>query len=603
MSNYKNFKSSPDKYCADFETTSYKGITETEVWSSCWCELKENSEIHIATNIDDFMLALVNDHKEKIVYFHNLKFDGSFIVNWLYEHGFNLRIKTKVKDLNEKEFTTLISDMGQWYTIDLISEGIHIQFRDSLKLLPFSLKKLAEDFKLTTQKGEIEYTAHKHANEYITTEEERYIRDDVIILRDSLLKMFSEGHCNLTIGSCCLSEFKRDPYIINIGFNNIFPNHEDISIGTQTADKYIRQSYHGAFCYVNPKIEGKTINHLGSTYDVNSLYPYVMEHYSYPTGKPFVIEDKTRFTSEFNQTTQYFFIEFTCRFKLKKGYLPTVQIKDSAIYKPNEWLTTSDYYDKKSQTHSRWYIKDGELSDTQCHFVMTETDYMLFHRHYRIFDEKIIRQVRYNREPNIFNNYIEKYRKIKENSVGAIRTIAKLFSNNLYGKMATSTNSSFKKPYITSGGLKFDTIIENEKNAGYIPIGSAITSYARCFIIEKAQSNYNSFCYCDTDSLHLITSEPKDIELHDTRYGCFKRENTWKKARFIRQKTYVELNTDDSLLIKACGCTDKCKNKIEHLIKEHGMGVFKKGLSVDGKLIGKQIKGGMILEEQTFTVK
>ena len=45
--------------------------------------------------------------------------------------------------------------------------------------------------------------------------------------------------------------------------------------------------------------------------------------------------------------------------------------------------------------------------------------------------------------------YIEKYRKIKETSKGAQRQLAKLFLSSLYGKMATSPESSHKIAYQT----------------------------------------------------------------------------------------------------------------------------------------------------------
>src|SRR5699024_8788482 len=107
----------------------------------------------------------------------------------------------------------------------------------------------------------------------------------------------------------------------------------------------------------------------------------------------------------------------------------------------------------------------------------------------------------------IFDNYIEKYKKIKLESKGAKRTLAKLFLNNLYGKMAASIDSSFKLAYMKDDDVVgFYPIHAEDKTPGYIPIGSAITSYSRNFTIRAAQKNFHGtepgFIYADTDSIH-----------------------------------------------------------------------------------------------------
>ena len=57
-------------------------------------------------------------------------------------------------------------------------------------------------------------------------------------------------------------------------------------------------------------------------------------------------------------------------------------------------------------------------------------------------DFEILDGCYFNSAIGIFDRYIEKYKKIKLESKGAKRELAKLFLNNLYGKMASSTDSS-----------------------------------------------------------------------------------------------------------------------------------------------------------------
>ena len=68
----------------------------------------------------------------------------------------------------------------------------------------------------------------------------------------------------------------------------------------------------------------------------------------------------------------------------------------------------------------------------------------------------------------------------------------KLSSTRIYGKLASSTVSSYKIAYVTEDGdrLAFYQVDAHDKQAGYIACGSAITSYARNFTITAAQNNY-----------------------------------------------------------------------------------------------------------------
>ena len=121
----------------------------------------------------------------------------------------------------------------------------------------------------------------------------------------------------------------------------------------------------------------------------------------------------------------------------------------------------------------------------------------------------------------IFDTYIDKYKEIKMNSKGAMRELAKLFLNNLYGKLASSTDSSFKVAYVKEDkSLGFYTVTQHNKRPVYIAAGSAITSYARNFTIRAAQMNYygkdeRGFIYADTDSIHcdLQPDEIKGIKV------------------------------------------------------------------------------------------
>lgn len=75
-----------------------------------------------------------------ILFFHNLKFDGSFIVDYLLRGHYTFN-RVPEKEMKNNQFKTAISERGQWYNIIIKKNNRIIEIRDSLKLLPFTLKR------------------------------------------------------------------------------------------------------------------------------------------------------------------------------------------------------------------------------------------------------------------------------------------------------------------------------------------------------------------------------------------------------------------------------------------------------------------------------
>lgn len=610
-----------DLYACDFETTVYSGQDHTEVWSSAICKIGTEDEAIVHHSIDETILYWERAGNDVIGYYHNLKFDGTFIVSWLFNHGYSWQ-KDKNKLLT-REFSTLISDMGMWYTININTGVINIELRDSLKLVPFSLKQCGKAFKTKHQKLDMEYTGYRFSGCEITDEEMAYIKNDVYVLREVLEFMFEQGHKSLTIGSCCMYEYRGT--LCSDEFKTHFPDLTKIVLDehyeSSTADEYIRKSYRGGWCYVVPGKTNKVFRN-GITADVNSLYPSMMHSESgnyYPVGEPVYWKGNYIPEKAKNKTRRYYFLRFKCSFRIKPNYLPFIQIKGDPLYKATEMLTDS----RPSLGGVKYdsITVDGVEHTNIVTMTMTCTDWELFNKHYYINDLQILDGCYFYSEKGLFDAYINKYRQIKETSKGAMRTLAKLFLNNLYGKFASSNESSYQVPRLDDDGiLAFDTIREYDKKAGYIAIGSAITSYARCFTITAAQLNYHGankhgFIYADTDSIHcdLTPDKIKGVPVHPTAFCHWKLESSWDYALFIRQKTYLEhiiahdLEPVESTYydIKCAGMPATCKNQFIEQI-EHGTKVitdFTQGLQVDGKLMPKSIKGGVILEPVTFKIK
>lgn len=633
-------------FACDFETTVYDGQTSTEVWASACVELNTEKVI-IFQSIDDTFTYFSSFTENVILYYHNLKFDGSFWLHYLMtkqpnyspdytiinEETNNIIWNDKYK-MQKYKYQYQISNMGQWYSMRIKTKNNVIEIRDSVKLLPFSLRKIGKSFKTKHQKLDMEYTGYRYAGCTITNEEREYIKNDVLVLKEALEIMFEQGHNKLTIGSCCLSEF-RNIYGIQ-DYNEFFPDLTAVPCpidGYKNADAYIRKSYRGGWCYLVPQ-KANTVIQNGITLDVNSLYPSMMSDQSkneYPVGKP-------RFwvgalPKEAQLPQRYYFIHIKTRFRIKKGYLPTVQIKGNIMYRGNEWLTTSDVRDKKGILHNK-YILFGKEYDTRVDLYLTKTDYELFHEHYDVFDYEELDGCWFYTQRGLFDDYINKYKKIKMSSTGAIRELAKLFLNNLYGKLGANDCSSFKIAYLREdNSLGYKTIEQYEKRVGYIPCGSAITSYARNFTIRTAQKNYHEkgrgFIYADTDSIHcdLSIDDVIGAPLHPTEFCHWKHESTWDRAIFVRQKTYIEHIIAEGTEpctpfnnIKCAGMGERCKHLLNASMGEEDLkkttdeekiflgthrdlNDFKVGLKIPSKLLPKNIDGGVLLCNTTFEMR
>lgn len=641
-------------FTGDFETTVYKGQVNTEVWASACVELF-TEDVKIFHCIDEQYKYFLSLDCNVCVYYHNLKFDGAFWLSYLlvdlgYEQAYvkhsddiNDMEWLPEKEMKNKTFTYSISNMGQWYRITIKDKNRFIEIRDSLKLLPFSVKRIGESFGTKHKKLDMEYTGFRFAGCEITDDEKEYIANDVLVVKEALEIMFTEGHKKLTIGSCCLGEYKKS--IGGKNYERLFPNVYEIPINPihshETAGDWIKHSYRGGWCYL-VKGKEKQILTNGTTADVNSLYPSMMSSESgnrYPVGEP-TFWYGNFIPDEALKLNRYYFIRIKTRFYLKENMLPFIQIKNNLLYKGTEALQTSDIYNPKDGKYYSQYIDTkGDLQEATVILTLTMTDFELIKEHYELVDFEIIDGCYFRSAIGIFDNYIDKYKKIKLESKGAKRELAKLFLNNLYGKMASSKNSSYKVAYLKDDkSIGFITVIANDKKPGYIPVGSAITSYARNFTIRAAQKNYygkdkDGFVYADTDSIHCNTppEKIKGITVHPKDFCCWKLEANWDEAIFIRQKTYIEHVTHEDLQpldepfynIKCAGMPQKCKQLFlrsmqgdlakddeqltdverDFLSKKRELTDFDIGLVVPSKLLPKRIRGGVLLVPTTYEMR
>lgn len=552
-------------YTADFETTT--DPADCRVWAYGICEIGNPDNFQYGNSIDGFM-EWAKKEKKVTTYFHNLKFDGEFILCWLFEHGFKLVVDRR--DLTDNTFTTLISDKGQFYSMEICfkrrgKERESLIIYDSLKILPFSVATIAKGFNLPISKLEIDYHETREKGHELTRQEIDYLRNDVDIVARALNTLFEQGLTKMTQGSNALYDYKQTVGTKN--FNKWFPIPD--------YDSDIRQSYKGGFTYLNPKFKELDLSE-GIVLDVNSLYPSVMYYQPLPYGEGIFFKGKYKPDKIYNLYVQL----FTCQFELKPGYIPTIQLKNNLSFVPTQYLESSDGEDV-----------------TLC---LTNVDLELFMEHYNVYNIEYHSGWKFKSTIGLFKDYIDKWNKVKMESTlngnKAMRTLAKLMLNALYGKFALNPNVQSKLPWYDNGVIKYKLGEKETREPIYIPVGTFITAWARYKTISSAQKVYDRFVYADTDSLHLVGTEiPDMLEIDPVKLGAWKHESTFTRARFIRQKSYIE-EIDGVLNITCAGMPDRC---YQYVTWDN----FHTGATYAGKLGMAHVNGGIVLKDIPFSIK
>lgn len=553
-------------YSCDFETTTNK--SDCRVWAFGACNIYNLNDFYYGLSIEDFIewCKLLPDNTTKL-YFHNLKFDGEFIISWLLRNGYKCIKNTN--ELDGKSFSVLVNDKGQFYSLNINFKGRNkhkkgVRIYDSLKVLPFKVEEIAYAFNLLMIKGEIDYNKVRPIGYKLDKNELSYLYRDCAIVAQGLKYLFDNGLTKITTGSNALYEYKQ--IIGTKNFKYWFP--------IPYYDKEIREAYRGGYTYLNPKFKNKELG-KGIVLDVNSLYPAMMMQLL-PYGEGIFFKGKYDNDKDYPLYVQM----VEAQFELKENYLPTLQSKTS-IYGNLEYLENS-----------------GDDIITLC---LTNIDLDLFYRHYNITYINFISGWKFRGSTELFKDYINKWYKIKSESTinnnKPMRTISKLMLNSLYGKFGLNPHIQTKEPYLDDEGVvKYRPYPEEFRNPIYIPIAVFITSYARHKTISSAQLNYERFIYSDTDSLHLIGDElPNNLDIDNVKIGAWKHESSFKRAKFLRAKCYIE-DEENQLKITCAGLPKNCYKNVSW---EN----FSPSAKYSGKLIPKRVKNGVILEETLFTIK
>lgn len=552
-----------DIYCCDFETTSSAQFNiegRTKVYLYLIKNIKTDEELY-GVNISEWYDDVIK-HKISIIYFHNLTFDGTFIINYLLNIGYE---SVCVNPL-ENQFYAIIDDYNNIYSITINHNGFIVKLLCSYKLTSLSIKKIGESLgleKLDETHNYQEIKKYKSLDE-IPKEELLYIQRDVDIQIKGILWCDKLGIRNMTASSSAYSLWSKDMWCFIR--DNIRTEYND------TVENMVLRSFRGGITMVNKKFAGKLIENALS-YDNNSLYPAAMLG-SIPIGdfKEFEkIEDIPK-----NYSERLYRVNIL-RAKIKDGYIPFIPTSKSFTFK--------GVYE---------YNENIEMQE----LMLWSEEYDLFALYYEGVWE-ISHIVAWQGSTNVFTKYINKWRKIKENAPNPspIRDLSKLMLNSLFGKFAQSEIRQSKKPLLDICGdvtyVRYTSTCKRKDRK----ISSRITSRARCILIRAINKYPERFIYCDTDSIFLTGFETPDIPIDSKKFGYWKFEYYYDKIKCLKAKCYIAKIKDKEEYKSAIAGLPKSAQKT---IKFDD---FKNGLKLFGiKKRLKRVRGGIIIDNTDFEI-
>lgn len=549
-------------YCVSIHT---EGLTKTFY--------KDSEDADVITLALEYLVnPKFNNH---FVYMHNLsKFDINFMLG-------------KISNIMDKIEPT-IKD-GNFINLAVSKNGVKLNFRDSMLILPASLKNLAlsflnkqekmifphdfvndsnlkyigatPDIKYFTSKGSLLEDGTKKPS--ITPEQyKEYFRDtwnlmetaisycenDVKILYDILNVYNTEIYDKFAINLSKTSTISSLAFKI---FRTHYLKNTQIPILAGSEYQDIKRSYTGGSTDVFIK-EGSDIY----CYDVNSLYPFVMKKYPMPVGTP------TYFVGDISLINKnpygIFNVNVKAPYDIKNPILqisPNMNKEISGTISPvGTWkgMYTSIEIENAKKFGYSFEIISG--------YIFSEGD--------------------------VFSEYVTDIYDIKCNSSKAtpMYTISKQLLNSQYGRFGMNPVSSVHL-IVNSDDKIFDNHRINIKNITKlsntqlqieyqykiprydskinisIAIASMITSTARVHMSQYKNIEDIKLYYTDTDSIFIDTELSE--EYVNNSLGSMKLEYIMKDAIFLAPKMYAGITTDGKEIVKTAGLDNVSYDKIK----------------------------------------
>lgn len=542
-----------------YSISIYDGET---AWSYYLLEYP-NAENMIKHALSSLFVRKYNNHK---IYMHNLsKFDSVFL----------LRLLESMDNIT----TRLTRNNGKIINLNIrYNNKYNLSIRDSLLLLPSSLRKLAKSFNTEEQYkgtfpilflGNIEpnyigpVTYFKYFKDITFEEYQEYLGNypnNIWSLKDETIK-YCEMDCislynvlcnfNLLIFDHFQLNIVNYPTLSSLAFgifrSKFLKEDNKIALISGKLLDDIKQGYYGGHTEVY-KTYGENLYH----YDVNSLYPFIMKNCPMPIGPVKHFEGDINHLNTDDRPFGFFHVEITCPDNLDKPILMTRVRKDG-----------------KNIT----MCPTGKWVDV----LFSEEMYNAEKYGYKF---KILRGYIFSNS-YIFNDYVLDLYNIKSNTPKSdpMYLISNLLLNSLYGRFGLHAETLLSKTSLLTNqemyeiNNKITDVLALSDNKNYVtwidkeddeiqmdnlkqlnitlPIAAAVTAYARIHMSQfKNNTDYNIY-YTDTDS--IVIDKPLDKSLiNDKELGLMKLENVYNEFVALAPKVYggITINNQDITKVK-----------------------------------------------------
>lgn len=543
-------------YEADFETTTSE-YNEDETWIWLWYieNLYDEKDNKLGTNGEAFFEWLDIKKKPTTVYFHNLEFDGEFIINYLLDFGC-IPIKHlengRYPALQQNQFYTVSDGPSSHYSIIWKNRmGKRITFLCSLKILKLSVSSLQG----LSEKEKIDYSAGKlwDTIKEVPQEYKDYIIKDVKTVIPKIRDVIDmlDYKIGMTLSSTAVKDLK---YRTNIDWEGKYGNKIKAGYFNKKGDfiegewDYYKKFYVGGYCFVNG-VENELISGNIIKLDVNSLYLYIQ--YTKPMPYGYAYKNCSKNCSHMLQL-----LEVNISADIKENGVPFIPAKVGFSDKI-EWL-----------------------KNVENHVFYTTNDMLeLVKKWYNVTYLKIIKKTCFDYDINPFKIFLDFWFNLKKQSKkeSTEYLMSKGMPNHIYGKQGMSYKR--RKMFLR----KFDEKIDTRKNIvrygkkehyvfdytwdlskpSYIPLAIFITAFAKIVTIDLA--NYiNTICpfglckylYSDTDSVHFKCCSKicwdkinKYVKIHPKDLGAWDKEGEYYYGYYMGRKKYILANSLNEKII------------------------------------------------------
>lgn len=555
-------------FYGDFETTQVDADNIVEVY--LWAVVR-GKKVWSGEDITSFMNFC--EKNKGIIYFHNLKFDFSYVHYYLIEHNIEY---------------SLLEKKGTIYSVKFYE----VELRDSLNFMPMTLREVGLNYCTRYAKTSIDYNVGRGHKP--TPEEVEYCINDCRVLEEGLTNYLAT--IEVVLGSCGAIESadKVKKKLTNAGI--AFEAFKELSdfdrlCPKTTRNEYelFRAAYKGGYVYSRPCGIVEDVQMI----DCNSMYPFMYSTIDMPFGHPIICKD-----FEELQRFNFYIVKIYACYELREGFIPII---GGGVGRYGGVTYESSSF--------------GEYKE----LTLCSTDFELI-KHFYDIDYVFIWGCGFQTKPEFFKSYADTFIEVKNREKGMKRAVAKVLLNSPYGKTAMNGLNELKqysideKYHIVSSsvcGYEFD-----ENVYQYLPIAIAITASARKYLLETAEKiGFENVYYMDTDSIKFKSCET-DITYDPNILGMWKDEGRVELFKTISPKKYVywgikqtDGSNDETIYFTCAGfnksvlsCEMYHGKKVERKKAIELMNLFSQGLELSC-LQSRLVRGGRALMEVKKKVK